>query len=390
MKNLFIMMEEVGDDTNGESTFEFVEDKNDENLLQPGLTESLPIPTLEQLTVSSNVDLNKKEGISTPLVTTFGNLPPPQPTPFFPTIPQGIENTTTSSLYFPSRPISSVLPESVYSPSPSSPIINSPPATVTQPVSTISIPTATVDLPIDEYPSIKSPSQEGNGMWGWIKNNELLNKVAEKAKNSVDSMITTLDPGMKEIIYSGGNISIIVASDKEIKVSPIREAFQYVFGRATVEGLAAQSYNIAAQPVGFAVALKAAEERIFYLRQQGLIHEHQPAIAVENFLAELTPDKWYDIGCLVLQDPRANLTLHTYTQATPVPSEYISQVQDQTPPDYPLRWSGLAMTVGQVMSTVLGISHTEWHQRLVGVSRREMLLLAAKSLAGMYKNYLNR
>lgn len=30
-------------------------------------------------------------------------------------------------------------------------------------------------------------------------------------------------------------MDILVASDKEVKISPIREAFQYVFGKATVE-----------------------------------------------------------------------------------------------------------------------------------------------------------
>ena len=33
---------------------------------------------------------------------------------------------------------------------------------------------------------------------------------------------------------SGGDIEIIVASDKEIKISPIREAFQATFGKATI------------------------------------------------------------------------------------------------------------------------------------------------------------
>lgn len=33
---------------------------------------------------------------------------------------------------------------------------------------------------------------------------------------------------------SGGAVDIVVASDKEVKVSPIREAFQVVFGKATV------------------------------------------------------------------------------------------------------------------------------------------------------------
>ena len=35
---------------------------------------------------------------------------------------------------------------------------------------------------------------------------------------------------------SGGDVEVAVTSTKEDKVVPIREAFQTVFGRATVEG----------------------------------------------------------------------------------------------------------------------------------------------------------
>jgi hypothetical protein len=33
---------------------------------------------------------------------------------------------------------------------------------------------------------------------------------------------------------SGGDVDVVVASDKEVKLSAIREAFQSVFGKATV------------------------------------------------------------------------------------------------------------------------------------------------------------
>ena len=43
-----------------------------------------------------------------------------------------------------------------------------------------------------------------SGLFSWVKetvaNNSVLSKVAEKAKNSVNSMITTLDPQMREFI----------------------------------------------------------------------------------------------------------------------------------------------------------------------------------------------
>lgn len=56
--------------------------------------------------------------------------------------------------------------------------------------------------------------------------------------------------------------------------------------------------------------------------------------------------RWFDIGCLLLQDPAQGIELQTYTQAVPVPIEYIQQAQDETPSDYGLGWSGLAVTIG--------------------------------------------
>lgn len=44
----------------------------------------------------------------------------------------------------------------------------------------------------------------GGGLFSWMKetmaNSNVLSKVAEKAKSSVNSMITTLDPQMREFI----------------------------------------------------------------------------------------------------------------------------------------------------------------------------------------------
>lgn len=36
---------------------------------------------------------------------------------------------------------------------------------------------------------------------------------------------------------SGGDMDIVVASDKEIKVGAVREAFQFMFGKATVRSV---------------------------------------------------------------------------------------------------------------------------------------------------------
>lgn len=222
---------------------------------------------------------------------------------------------------------------------------------------------------------------------GWIKGtvSNVGTKVAQKAKNSMDNMITTLDPQMKEFIRSGGDLDIIVASDAEVKISAVREAFQTAFGRATVNGIGGQASNVAAQPVGFEAALQAAEERINSLRSSGNIHPHHPIVALENFIVELTPDCWYDMGLLLLDDPGQDILLQTYTQVTPIPPDYVHQARSQTPSDYPLKASGFSTTIGQIASHYLQVDPTQWHEMLTGVSRRDIIVLAARTLAGLYK-----
>ncbi|NXM26673.1 PRRC1 protein, partial [Oxyruncus cristatus] len=229
------------------------------------------------------------------------------------------------------------------------------------------------------------------GLWGFIKTvaeNPMVKSVLDKTKHSVESMITTLDPGMVPYIRTGGELDIVVTSNKEVKVAAIRDAFQEVFGMAVVTGEAAQS-NIAPQPVGYAAGLKGAQERIHSLRRAGVIHEKQPVVSVENFIAELLPDKWFDIGCLIIEDLVHGIHLEAFTQATPVPLQYVQQAKSLTPQDYNLRWSGLLVTVGEVLEkSVLNVNRTDWHVVFTGMSRRQMIYSAAKALAGMYKQQL--
>lgn len=229
------------------------------------------------------------------------------------------------------------------------------------------------------------------GLWGFIKGvagNPMVKSVLDKTKHSVESVITTLDPGMAPYIKSGGELDIVVTSNKEVKVAAVRDAFQEVFGLAVVMGEAVQP-NIAPQPVGYAAGLKGAQERIDTLRRTGVIHEKQIAVSVENFIAELLPDKWFDIGCVIVEDPVHGIHLETFTQATPVPLEFVQQAQSLTPQDYHLKWSGLLVTVGEVLEkSLVNVSRTDWHVAFTGMSRRQMIYSAAKAIAGMYKQRL--
>uniref|UniRef100_A0A8C6YKG4 Proline rich coiled-coil 1 n=1 Tax=Nothoprocta perdicaria TaxID=30464 RepID=A0A8C6YKG4_NOTPE len=216
----------------------------------------------------------------------------------------------------------------------------------------------------------------GGGLWGFIK---------VLFMSMLHNILFFLVPYMQR---TGGELDIVVTSTKEVKVAAVRDAFQEVFGMAIVTGEAAQS-NIAPQPVGYAAGLKGAQERIDSLRRTGVIHEKQPTVSVENFIEELLPDKWFDIGCLIIEDPIHGIHLETFTQATPVPLQYVQQAQSLTPQDYSLRWSGLLVTVGEVLEKNLpNVNRTDWHLVFTGMSRRQMIYSAAKALAGMYKQRL--
>lgn len=233
-------------------------------------------------------------------------------------------------------------------------------------------------------------TQSGSALFGWMKgavsNNGILQKVAEKAKSSVDTIVTTLDPQMKEYINSGGDTEVIVASDKDDKVRPIREAFQTVFGKATVIGLSAQATAIAAQPVGFAAGLKGAEHRINSIRAENpRVDDHLPVVAVENFLVELFPDQWFEASVIVLFDYAKSILLKTVTQMTPVPLPVVASIRADTPEDYQLKDTGFATTIGSVMAKNLNVAHTEWHKAYTSVGRSDMILGAAKTVATLYR-----
>ncbi|PRD26949.1 UNVERIFIED_CONTAM: Protein PRRC1 [Trichonephila clavipes] len=410
LSSLHNMMEEVSDDTNGESTFEFVGDKSDESTSKDSTSQGdseKELTSLEQ--ISPFYQISNAKAPSEPQVTSSAPVATVESGISFYDPSQYSDTNTTLFTPFPTQPENTSFTPAIPSASPNQyvPVQQSsqeaagPPQTFQTPLpmppqSQQNLPemgASYCSVPLPESNGGPIPLQEGGsegGMWGWIKGTQFLNKVAEKAKSSVDSVITTLDPGMKEIINSGGDISVIVASGNETKVSAIREAFQLVFGKATVQGMPVQSSSIAPQPVGYSAGLKAAEERINNLRQQGFVQGNHILLGIENFIAEITPENWFDIGCLLLQDFSSRISLQVYTEAIPISSQFVSQAKDQTPADYPLGWSGHAVTIGQIIGSSMGVHHSEWHQAVTGVSRREILFLAAKTIAGLYKTKLGR
>ncbi|XP_010221231.1 PREDICTED: protein PRRC1 [Tinamus guttatus] len=376
----------------------------------PAMTSAaLPfVPSANVSTVASSLTPAPAPAASSPFSTSMPQFstPPPlssTPGPGLPAPPTGppISGFSMTSTYDITRGHAGRAPQSPLMPSFSAPPVTGVLADPVTQQATFSSPLvpgtaggSAITFPEEhEDPRISTAQSgaPGGGLWGFIKGvagNPMVKSVLDKTKHSVETMITTLDPGMAPYIRTGGELDIVVTSNKEVKVAAVRDAFQEVFGMAVVTGEAAQS-NIAPQPVGYAAGLKGAQERIDSLRRTGVIHEKQPAVSVENFIEELLPDKWFDIGCLIIEDPVHGIHLEAFTQALIISSQNVTQAQSLTPQDYNLRWSGLLVTVGEVLEKNLpNVNRTDWHLVFTGMSRRQMIYSAAKALAGMYKQRL--
>ncbi|XP_037080908.1 protein PRRC1-like isoform X3 [Pollicipes pollicipes] len=232
-------------------------------------------------------------------------------------------------------------------------------------------------------------SDPGDGWLGWLKDtvqkSEVLTKVAERARTSMDTVITTLDPQMRDLIHSGGDLDIVVASDKEVKVSAVREAFQTVFGRATVVGVPTPGAALVPQPVGWQGARAAAETRVQSLRGSGLVPPQQAVVSLEGFIVQLQPERWYEMTLLLLDDPVAS-ALSVFTQPTELPDQWVQRMETATPAGHPQRWAGLQLAIGQVAAEQLQVAPSAWHETVVGLTRRELLLSAARALAHQYRD----
>merc|ERR1712080_474241 len=109
---------------------------------------------------------------------------------------------------------------------------------------------------------------------------------------------------------------------------------------------------------------------------------------VEGGLDEVNEEVLLDLACLVLSDPGRGIHLQAYSQPTTLEARYVSLLKENTPDTYPRQWSGFAVPIGSVMAEELGVPHHSWQKAVTGITREELLLPAAKSLAGLYRRAL--
>lgn len=260
-------------------------------------------------------------------------------------------------------------------------------------------------------------------IFDWFRTKDIINQLAEKARSSVDSVITVLDPGMKEYLYSGGNINIIVICNTGSSVSSIRDAFQTVFGRATVT---AAKFNppetFHDHPVrlanGFEAAIQVAQDRIKKLRlDTSGIPQNQVVIAVQPSLVNLrnqerlpnqttnghTPDNstsqtdWFLTYCMIIEDPILNTTLSAFSQLIPIEADIVKGASDEKIQDVEASKLGFNATIDSLMNRKLGITEEDsgdqdvcrWLLAWAGLDGSKMTHDLGVSLAHMYRRKWN-
>lgn len=234
------------------------------------------------------------------------------------------------------------------------------------------------------------------GVWGWMSSavsaglqttQNLGRNIVEKTKTSVESVITTLDPEMEDYMHGRDqSISLVITTNDSETIEAIKDGFLQVF-----EHVAAQAHpsisSIAPLPVGFSAGVKGAQHRIANLVRGKKVLETQVIIGIEEMISEILPGKWFGLTCLALSDPSTKLELETFSQSIQIPKVYVKKAEESTPSNYNLRWSGLSPTLGEVILGS-GQTHGDWHSKISGSSKRQVLTVAARTLAGEFQDRL--
>lgn len=104
---------------------------------------------------------------------------------------------------------------------------------------------------------------------------------------------------------------------------------------------------------------------------------------MENILLQQN-EQWFDLSVLLLKDPDKEITVQTFTQMNPIPLDLFLDMIEKEMPGYAKGCD----SVEKLLAAYLQITNKNWQQAVCGVSRKESLYLAAKTLVFMYKHRL--
>lgn len=236
-----------------------------------------------------------------------------------------------------------------------------------------------------ELDKLEEEEDNGSGVLGWLQktvtHSTFLSKVADKAKIGMDSVLTTLDPGMKDFLKSEGSVDIVIGSDNGRIINAIADGFRRVFSSVTYRGLGTPgASHLLPQIIGYPLALQYLDERANLLRASGLAGNKSAIVTVQPFLHSIEKI-WYESVAIGIQ--KNEVKAHVFTQPVEVESDVIIALERHTPKGYAA--NAFATTVGSGYAEVFGVDPDDWQFRLLSYSSSELYQLASAALAAAFK-----
>ncbi|VDK54825.1 unnamed protein product [Anisakis simplex] len=238
----------------------------------------------------------------------------------------------------------------------------------------------------------QQPTEGNSGMFGWIQKtvtqSAFLSKVADKAKTGMDSVLTTLDPGMKDFLKSDGSVDLVIASDNGRLITAVADGFRRVFTNVTFRGMGTPGSNaLLPQIIGHTFALRYAKERIQLLQRSGLAGGTKASaiVAMQPFLHDVD-GTWYESVVFALQ--KGDVNVHVFTQPIEVDQRVIAALKEHTPIDYAANAFSTPVSIGY--AEVYGMDPDDWQQTMLSFSSSELYRMACAALAAAFKRKLER
>lgn len=240
-----------------------------------------------------------------------------------------------------------------------------------------------------ELDKLEQEDGNGSGVLGWLQktvtHSSFLSKVADKAKTGMDSVLTTLDPGMKEFLKSEGSVDIVIGSDNGRIINAVADGFRHVFSSVSYRGMGTPgTTHLLPQIVGYPLALEYLNKRAQLLRASGLAGNKSAIVTVQPFLHNIEKI-WYESVAIGIQ--KNDVEAHVFTQPVEVESDVIDALERHTPKGYAA--NAFAVTVGNGYAEVFGVDPDDWQFRLLSYSSSELYRLASTALASAFKRKLS-
>ncbi|VDN02248.1 unnamed protein product [Thelazia callipaeda] len=238
-------------------------------------------------------------------------------------------------------------------------------------------------LPLDERDESK------RGMIQWFQQtlhqSEFLSKMASKAKSGLDSVLTTLDPGMRDFIEGNDVLYAFLLSEGNMRITEaIKQGLRQAFNELICDVSPAGSEAIINyQIIGHVSAWQRAKERLTTFRNETTLGSETVLIVVQPFLFQIS-DYWFDSSLILAQ--KEGIEVSVFTQATQIDSDVITVLKKHTPKGD--LHDSFATTVGYGYAELYGGDPNDWHQNILSFSSFELYRAAAFSLAANLKRIL--